>query len=378
MSLNIRESMITYANELVHKAVMICSEEYGFDSTEALRLVGLVGVEEKVKVSKKVKEEKDKGFRGAFPLPYNGVVDEKCCHGLKHTYGLFTQCKSASKGDAKYCKTCQNQADKNDNGEPTCGTIESRSAVDILEYVDPKGRTTVAYSEVLKKLNLSMEDALSEAAKVDMTINEVHLLDTEPRKEKVVKVEKGEKEKVEKKGKGRPKKAEKVLELEESDDLFSSLVSAANQPVKKVKKAKEPELTSEDIEEKEVEAPKKVETPKADEAPKAVKEVKVEELEEEEEVEVAKAPKKVEAPKAVEVAKTPKKVEAPKAVKVEELEEEEEEEEEEDEVVRIVYQGKKYLRSENTGVVYNDDDEQDVVGCWNKKTKKIDFDEEEE
>ena len=349
MSLNIPASMITYANDLVHKAVMICSVEYGFDSTEALRLVGVVGVEEvKVKVSKpKVKEEKeDKGFRGAFPLPYNGIVDENCCHGLKHTYGLFTQCKSASKG-TKYCKTCQNQADKNDNGVPTCGDIESRSAVDIMEYVDPKGRTTVAYREVLKKLNLSMEDALGLAAKIGMTINEVHLLgeetseETEPvRKEKGVKVMKEK----EKKGKGRPKKAEKVLELEESDDLFSSLVSAANQPVKKLK---EPVAeSSEDIEEV---------VPKAVEVAKVSKESKV-----------AKA---VEVPKVTKVAK-----------EVEELEEEEveEEEEEEDEVVRIVYQGKKYLRSENTGVVYNDDDEQDVVGCWNRKTKKIDFDEEEE
>jgi len=61
--LNIPASMVSYANDLVHKAVMICSEEYGFDSTEALRLVGVIGIEEKVnKVNKVKKEEKeDKG-----------------------------------------------------------------------------------------------------------------------------------------------------------------------------------------------------------------------------------------------------------------------------------------------------------------------------
>jgi len=52
---------------------------------------------------------------------------------------------------------------------------------------------------------------------------------------------------------------------------------------------------------------------------------------------------------------------------------EEEEEEEVDEVIRVMYEGKKYLRSVKTGVIYNMEEEE--VGKWNSKTKKIDFDE---
>ena len=40
------------------------------------------------------------------------------------------------------------------------------------------------------------------------------------------------------------------------------------------------------------------------------------------------------------------------------------------------YKGVKYLKSENTGVIYNMDE--DVVGKWNEKTKGIDFHDVEE
>ena len=58
------------------------------------------------------------------------------------------------------------------------------------------------------------------------------------------------------------------------------------------------------------------------------------------------------------------------------VEEEEEEEEEADVVKRFEFEGKKYLKSKKTGVIYNMD--QDVVGKWNESTQKIDFVEQEE
>ena len=51
-----------------------------------------------------------------------------------------------------------------------------------------------------------------------------------------------------------------------------------------------------------------------------------------------------------------------------------EEEEEEDECIKISYEGKDYIKSIQTNVVYNMDEE--VVGKFNEETKKIVFDEE--
>ena len=47
-----------------------------------------------------------------------------------------------------------------------------------------------------------------------------------------------------------------------------------------------------------------------------------------------------------------------------------------DVVNKIEFQGTTYLKSKNTGIIYNM--EQDVVGKWNENTMTIDFDEEEE
>jgi hypothetical protein len=50
--------------------------------------------------------------------------------------------------------------------------------------------------------------------------------------------------------------------------------------------------------------------------------------------------------------------------------------EEADVVKKIMFEGKKYLKSKNTGVIYNMD--QDVIGKWNEEKQRIDFNEEEE
>jgi hypothetical protein len=46
--------------------------------------------------------------------------------------------------------------------------------------------------------------------------------------------------------------------------------------------------------------------------------------------------------------------------------------EEADVVKKIVFEGKKYLKSKNTGIIYNM--EQDVIGKWNEAKNRIDFD----
>ena len=56
--------------------------------------------------------------------------------------------------------------------------------------------------------------------------------------------------------------------------------------------------------------------------------------------------------------------------------EEEEKEEEADVVKKFEFEGAKYLKSKKTGIIYNMD--QEVVGKWNEKTQKIDFEEHED
>jgi len=78
--------------------------------------------------------------------------------------------------------------------------------------------------------------------------------------------------------------------------------------------------------------------------------------------------KKVVEKKAVEKKVVEKKVVEKKAAKVVE-----EKEEVADVVKRFEFEGVKYLKSKNTGIIYNL--EQDVIGKWNEKTNKIDFEE---
>ena len=53
-----------------------------------------------------------------------------------------------------------------------------------------------------------------------------------------------------------------------------------------------------------------------------------------------------------------------------------EEEEEQDVVRRFEFEGKKYLKSKKSGIIYNMD--QDVIGKWNEAKQRIEFDAIEE
>lgn len=380
-SMNVPNSLVSMLTNLARDVVNSCAQRHGFDAEEEMRHLGLdVGVgitflEKKGKkeiVSKEKVSGAEKSFRGNFPLPYNGEHDESCCSGLKETHFLMTQCQNARKGDDKLCKTCDNQASKNENGLPKFGTIEMRKACGIFEYVAPNGKSPVAYSKVMKKLNLSMEQVVEEAAKRGMVLDEGHfaevVLEAKKSKAKSGKADPVEKPATEKavvKGKGRPKKAEKVVELVEAkDDLFASLMASSQQ---KTEKSTTEKSTTE--EQKLIAVLTTTEAKKKATKKKAVVEKVVEEV---------KVVEKVAEPVVVKVAE-PVEVKVAKVVEPvveEEVEEGEEEEEEVDDVVRFEYKGVKYLKSENTGVIYNMDE--DVVGKWNDKTKSIDFEEQEE
>ena len=393
-------------------AVRECALRYGFNAEEALERLNLSSAQtvevaekksRKARVTDRVDVEKPKVVRAAFPLPYNGEMNETCCFGLRLCEGLYTQCRVARKGDASFCKVCEDLADKN-NGVPTYGTIQERKACydSNVEFKDPKGKSPVAYSRVMRKHKLTEAQVVEEAGKLNIVINPIHftVVDGETKRGRP----KTTKAAAEPKGpKGRPKKSKKVLEIDGGeDDLFATLMAEANaessgsDEVSTI--ASEAEVSTEiAIKTKE---PKKKATKEAEKATKAAEKEaeklkKVQEKEAEKKLkEQEKATKAAEkATKAAEKAtKAAEKVtkaaekeaekaakEAAKALKEAEKKQKEEvktaapvvADDEPDVVKRFEFEGKKYLKSKKTGIIYNMD--QDVIGKWNDATNKIDF-----
>lgn len=400
-------SMCEVSRDVVRRAIMECGEMYNFDSNEAIRRLGVDNME--VVKEKGVKKDVKKDVVTLFPLPYNGEMKEECCNGLKQNHGLYTQCVMMRKEDEKYCKGCKTQADKNENGEPDYGTIQSRQAVGILEYVDPKGKSPTAYTKIMKKFKLTEEQVIEEGKKMNMEINSIHFVVGDMKRGRP----KSAVEKASKGVKGRPKKSKKVLELNEGneEDLFASMVAAANKSENESlseesenvsvmsngsaddngekaakdaveKAAKETEKAAKETEKaaKDAEKAAKKEAEKAaKEAEKAAKEAEKAAKDAEKAAKEAEKAAKKEAEKAAKeaekAAKSAKEAAKETAKETGKAAKEAAKEDEPEVVKRFEYEGVKYLKSKKSGVVYNM--EQDIIGKWNAETNKIEFDEME-
>jgi len=407
------------SKELVIEAVNWCALRYKFSAEEAIRELSLEEIKVVRKEGKKVKKEEKKEIKKAeFPLPYNGEENVESCQALRQNNGLYTQCQGVRRGSSEYCKSCVSLMQKTGSEVPEYGTIGMRKAVGIFEYVDPKGRKPVSYTKIMKKYNLTKEQVVEEGKKMNMEINEEHfVVAEEPKRGRPSK----EKEEKEKGTRGRPKKSKKVVEIDnECEDLFASLVANANE-VEDVKSEEEVVIKKNDVSEEEKEAKKAAEkaekeakkaAEKAEQeakkaAEKAEKEAKL--AAEKAEKEAKKAAEKAEKEakkKAEEEEKAAKKLaaeqakaekEAAKASKAAAKAEKTaakaskeaakpsatEEEEEPDVVKKIEFEGKKYLKSKKTGIIYDYNEytkngEQVVVGKWNDSSNKIEFSASEE
>ena len=438
MNENMMRMMRNFGEEVLSKGIKMCAEKYGFSEEEALRELGGVSVSEK---PKEIKEKKEKPKKPSIALPFNGEFTSTLCHALRQNSGLYTQCQSdPTKG--VFCNNCHKLAEKSEDGIPEYGLIQQRmeAYTNGVEYVDPKGRKPVAYLKVMKKYKLTQEQVLEEAEKFGIVINPIHFevpADTKrgrpaakPKEPKEVKAVKG-----------RPKKEKKVIIAEDDDDLFASLVASANAenedeeneiviPKKSaeekeaerlaIKAEKEAKLAAEKqakaeklaIEKAEKEAKLAAEKQaKAEKlaTEKAEKEAKLVALAAEKEAKLVAlaAEKQAKAEKlAVEKAEKEAKLvalAAEKQAKAEKLAAEkaekeaakqasggakkkkvDEDEDDEPEVVKkITFEDKKYLLSKKSGVIYDyekyvTESEQVVVGKWNEKTQKIDFNKAEE
>jgi hypothetical protein len=393
--------IVNASQELATRVVTECGSRYNFDSEEAIRLLGLNYIKlERKSTGKSVDKSAPKAkvlvAKPAFPLPYNGEFNDIYCYALRQNNGLYTQCQIARKGDKHFCKSCQALADKNE-GTPEYGVIQSRLATDIFEYVDPKGRKPVAYTKVMKKYKVNSEQVLEEAGKFNIIINSNHFIIPEEDAKRGRPSSKKEKAPKEPKGaKGRPKKTKKVLQIEgDEEDLFAALVADANEedeemelaPKKKAGKSeeeKEAERIAKEAEKAEKAA--KLAAEKAEKeaklaAEKAEKEAKrLAEKAEKEAKKAAEEADKLAKKEALEQAKKEKeaKLLESKSKKSSKKAPEPEEDSEPEKVKKITVEGKKYLKSAKTGIIYDyaeyvKTEEQIVVGQWNETTNKIDF-----
>jgi chemotaxis protein histidine kinase CheA len=397
LSEKVNNSLLRIAEECVLKAVELCASKYNFSAEEAIKELGVFSVSvETGKNGKKVgkKVEKKVEVKPSFPLPYNGEKNEECCSALRQNNGLYTQCTGVRRGESPYCKGCVSQMQKKGAEVPEYGTIEMRKAVGIFEYVDPKGRKPVAYTKVMKKYKLTEEQVIEEAKKLNMEINPEHFAQEQEVKRGRPKTV--EKEPKEKGNRGRPKKTNKVVEVDgDTEDLFATLVANANEEVEEVvksedekKKEKEAKLAADKAAKQAAKEAEKAAKEAAKEAEKAAKEAEkaAKEAAKKEKEEQAKKEKEAKLA-AKEAAKASKKSEK-KVEKVSpEQAGEKEDDEEPDVVKKIEFEGKKYLKSKKTGIIYDYNEyvkngEQVVVGKWNDASNKIEFnaaeDEEDE
>ncbi len=278
------------AMDLAVRSVMECSKKYNFDGEEAVRELGLnssqlqiettqpeenSGLPPVMSVRRKttpntviLKKSKVSASKPAFPLPYNGVINDDTCLGLKNNHGLYTQCELKRFNNSNFCKTCSGQSSKNSNGKPDYGTIWERGQVGIMDYRDPNGKGPIHYTKIMKKMGLTQEAVIQEAERFEITINPIHFVDPEPTKQVSGK-------------KGRPQKPEKVIEVDECNNLFAALTLNTVEPAdiieesepaplkveKKAKAAKIPKVSN--TEEVKLEKARKAEEAKLEKARKA-------------------------------------------------------------------------------------------------------------
>jgi hypothetical protein len=263
-----------------------------------------------VKEVKKVKEE----VKPSCVLPWCGEVISGKCSALKLNSGLHTQCMKNC--DSVYCDPCRKLVEKN-GGIAPYGTVEDRLKCDILEYKDPKGKQTIPYANVMKKLNIDKEEALKEAEKLGWSIPDCHFelkssKRGRPKKDTSAEDTESEagSESGEKKKRGRPKKEKEVVTANVGEDLIASLIQESQE-----EKAEETNAVS-------VSVSVSVSVP--------VPEVKDEELK-------------------------PSEIE---------------DDDEETSVVKFEIDGTTYLKSEDN--VLFDMNSHDCVGIWNEESKTID------
>ncbi len=254
--------------QLAKEGALTCTVEHAwglfdFDSVSI--------VSSRSKASKKRESKKSRGGgekksskpkitpKPSVLLPFCGVVMTDWCAGVKFNHGLHTQCTQGRCNGDRYCKTCRKHADNSATGKPPYGDIEDRAKYGV-DYRDPKGKLTMPYANVAEKLGISMDAAHAAAATLKWTIPAEQLVKRVAKRGRPAKSaavsdtdsEDGESKTATKKKRGRPTKpkAKPVTQEDQIAQLVAEAYAetatvAPKKVVKKVKKAKKPNMTAE-------------------------------------------------------------------------------------------------------------------------------------
>ena len=195
---------------------------------------GSVSLTSKRSVAAKAKKTLSRGpklARTAKPtslIPFCGEIVEDWCQAVRFNHGLHTQCTNGQLSDGDFCKTCSKQAECSSTDKPPYGDIRERVKLGLL-YRDPKGKQTVPFANVAKKMKLDIEVAKETATTMGWTIPEEQLVlrVVSRGRPKTAAVSDSESEGDSTKKRGRPKKI-KVKAIQTQDDLIAKLVAEAS------------------------------------------------------------------------------------------------------------------------------------------------------
>lgn len=163
-------------------------------------------------------------------LPFCGIILESKCLAVRVNHGLYTQCCN-KKDDGDFCKTCNKS--KNAEGIPKYGVMSARKEVTNGKWMSKK---IEKYGDVMKKLNISRQEAEEAAREYGWTIPEIEFEEKtrkkRGRKSAIVNDtdsdndEKKDEKKEEKpkRGRGRPKK-EKPEVKNDMDAVLDNLIN---------------------------------------------------------------------------------------------------------------------------------------------------------
>jgi hypothetical protein len=386
-------------------------------------------------VKEKVVKEKAVVVKSKFPLPFNGSLKEGCCSALRQNQGLYTQCETVV-SDCDFCKKCgpsptygtiqqrlevgiMEFRDPKGKAPTPFAKIMNKLKISREEVEEEAGKLNIELNDIhfvqeeivekkekgrpkkprrkieladdstdlfaalVAKANEDSEDEISDLSCDEKSSMAESIIDSVL--DKVSVVSENNEKKAEKEAAKLAEKAEKeAAKLAEKEAAKVALIQKKESELAEKEAAKVALIQKKESELAEKEAAKvaliqkkAAELVEKEAAKVALIQKKESEKAEKEAAKLALIQKKEEKKPVVKASAKAKKdssdSETEKAKKPTKKAEKVEDKEEQDVVKRFEFEGVKYLKSKNTGIIYNLDEE--VIGQWNEKTSKIDFDE---
>jgi len=218
------------------------NEKYKYE--EMMKELGYGEIEEEYKGE--IEEE----YKGVM-LPWCGKVIEGNCECLKQNSGLYTQCRKKKEVGSEVCKSCKVSMERN-GGVCIYGTVRDRLECGLMDYKDSRGKKCVAYGKVMKKMNISREEAERSAKLLGWEIADVQFESSNMKRGRPRK-EGGKEVSVVKKSRGRPRKSKEVVSSNVGEELIASLMKECENEECEKEECEKEECENEECENEECE-----------------------------------------------------------------------------------------------------------------------------